>query len=216
MNATFASDRNDVPLAAISLSNGYLQAPSGVYFDGGDYTVMAWIYPRTFNSFSRIIDFSTGGTVNCIVCSLTNSNSGQPYHYISLSSSNYFELTSTQSLQLNKWQNVAFTFTNLIKKTRIYIDGVLVANGTSTFQPNNIQRTSNYIGKSNYGDPNADATFDELKIFSVALTQSQILFEMRNEFYDENSTDSITTASSSTSTTPTSTNTILGKNKEMF
>ncbi len=81
-NADFITDRNGVASSALSLSNGYVQAPSGAYFDGGDFSVMAWVYPRAFNYFSRIIDFGNGQFNENIVGSLTYQSSSQPYQSI--------------------------------------------------------------------------------------------------------------------------------------
>jgi hypothetical protein len=97
--------------------------------------------------------------------------------------SNSIALVSNTPIQLHQWQHLAFTFSSLTLKANIYVNGLIVATGKATSSPNNILRTSNFIGKSNWGNPNADAIFDELKIFSVALTQSQIKKEMSNEFY---------------------------------
>jgi hypothetical protein len=109
---------------------------------------------------------------------------GKAFHTISKNTSNVLSVSSNKAFTQNKWQHVAFTFSNATLKSYIYLDGVLTATGTATGGPTNIVRNSNYIGKENpYWNPNANAIFDELKIFSVALTQSQILKEMQNEFY---------------------------------
>ena len=48
----------------------------------------------------------------------------------------------------------------------------------------NVKRNISYIGKSNWiADSNADADFDELKIFNRGLTKQEILFEMNNEIF---------------------------------
>ncbi len=92
-------------------------------------------------------------------------------------------LQSSQALSLNKWQHVTFTFISSNKQANIYVNGVLTATGTATYLPNNVVRSSNFIGKTNIVvNKNADAIYDEIKIFSVALTQSQIQFEMTNEW----------------------------------
>jgi hypothetical protein len=38
-----------------------------------------------------------------------------------------------------------------------------------------VQRTRNYIGKSNWPDANADAVYDDLKIYNEALAPDLIL-----------------------------------------
>ena len=184
MNPTFTFDRFNVSNSAISLSNGFVKAPGGVYFSGGDYTVMAWVYPRAFISFSRLLDFGNGAGTDNICFALTYSTSGQPQQYIYKGASNVLSLNSSQMLELNKWQHLTFTFLNSTKKAKIYVNGVLTANGTSNGSPNNVARTSNYIGKSNNAaDGLVNAIYDEIKIFNIALSQLQIVLEQTNDYY---------------------------------
>ncbi len=45
-------------------------------------------------------------------------------------------------------------------------------------QTNDLTRTTNYIGKSNWAtNPNADAIYDEFKIYQGALSSSDIMNE---------------------------------------
>ncbi len=57
----------------------------------------------------------------------------------------------------------------------IYVNGNQVANDTLNV-PNNITRINNYIGKS---DLNADAIYDEFKIYEGALSSSNIMNEYK-------------------------------------
>ena len=200
-NAALISDRNGFNSSALNLSKGYVQAPNGVYFDGGNFTVMAWIYPRAFNSYSRLIDFGNGENNDNVICTISEGTSGK-VRTAFFNSSILFGLTSNQTLQLNKWQHVAFTFSPL-KDASIYVNGKLTAQLVNPqVRPNNVTRTKNYIGKSySTNDGLANAIFDELKIFSVALNQSQVQFEMNNDFYDLLSPPNSLTTSLSTSLT---------------
>jgi len=56
----------------------------------------------------------------------------------------------------------------------IYVNGIQGATGFLGV-PGNVQRTSNYIGKSNWPDRNADAVYDDLKIYNEALAPDLIL-----------------------------------------
>jgi hypothetical protein len=184
VNAEFSSDRFNISNSSISLLNGYLQAPPGVYFSGDDYTVMVWIYPRAFSSWSKIIDFGNGRSSNNIVCSLTRSTTGKPVLENFLVSKNVLSISSTQLLKLNVWQHVAFVYSNSTLAASIYVNASLFAAGKATGPMNkNVLRSSCFIGKSSWSDPNINAIIDEFKIFTVALNQSQIVFEMQNEFF---------------------------------
>ena len=185
LNAAFASDRFNVANGAMSLSSGYLQAPNGVYFTGSSFTIMTWIYPRAFDNLARIIDFGNGADSDNVVWMFSYDTTGQLYQYLDQSANAILDYHTSQSIQLNQWQHVSFVFdkSSPSNNINIYVNGVLFDTTTLTGQLNNVIRTSNYIGKSNAADPNANAIFDELKIFNVALTQSQIRFEMTNEWF---------------------------------
>ena len=195
LNYIFTSDMTSASSSSLSLSSGFVQAPGGIYFNNGDFTVMAWIYPRTFVSNSRIIDFGNSLQTDNIVFSLSDGTSGSPSVTFNQINSIPFSLISTQLLKLNQWQHVSFVFSNSTMNVFIYMNGVIVGVGTASSPPNSLARTNNFIGKSNSaGISNADAIFDEIKIFSVALTQSQIRLEMNNNLFG-NSIVSVSTSS---------------------
>ena len=59
----------------------------------------------------------------------------------------------------------------------LYINGVQFGS-KSGYLMNNVVRTTNYIGRSNWIDPNINAVLDEIKIFNRPLTVSEICTEM--------------------------------------
>jgi hypothetical protein len=75
-NFYFYPDRNNDPFSAVYLLNGYLQAPEGVYFDGGDYTVMTWVYPFELDGWSILLFFGTYFEPDDMYFSLSNGFSG--------------------------------------------------------------------------------------------------------------------------------------------
>ena len=155
---------------AANFSSGYLRAPQGVYFSG-DFTIVASVFFKTFENNGRIIDFGNNWSSDNIILSLDktfprlvgviwNGNS-QSYIYSPMS-----------SIQLNKWYHVAFTLQGT--QGSLYINGVLVSKAT-LLVPRNIVRSTNYIGKSNWGDDsNANALYSGIKIYKIALSAGQV------------------------------------------
>jgi len=92
------------------------------------------------------------------------------------SSRSFIETSLSSKINLNEWYFISFVLNGTIGY--IYVNGDQVATNTLNV-PNNITRTSNYIGKSNYDDPNADAIYDELKIYQGALSSADILNEYK-------------------------------------
>jgi hypothetical protein len=184
VNASLTFDRFGIADSALSLSNGYYKVPSGVFFKGTELTIMGWVKVRSFQTHSRLIDFGNGIDNENIVMSLSD---GQPYIFLKTGVDDFFG-HSLQSLNLNKWHHLAcvFSFPNYF----IYIDGnlatVLGSKAPFTsFSLANVVRSSNFIGRSNWflngnGNPDADAYFDDLKIFNRALSQQEIKSEMNN------------------------------------
>ncbi len=78
--------------------------------------------------------------------------------------------------RLNTWIYIALTTSG--SNARMYVDGALALNNTQPVA-RLVSRTSNLLGSTNWPDDAAiggatNADYDEIKIFSRALTQSQI------------------------------------------
>jgi hypothetical protein len=160
---SFVPDRYGSVDQAIYFNQGYLQVPAGVYFTG-DFTVTAWIYLKSYQSYSRIIDFD--GYIILGMTSTTSQIFGKIFQN--------FE-TSPPIINLNEWYFISFVLSGTTGY--IYVNGKQVITGLLQI-PNNIARTNNYIGKSNWAsDSNADAIYDEIKIFKGALSSTDILNE---------------------------------------
>ena len=173
LSYSFVPDRFCSLNSAIYFNHGYLKVPVGVYFSG-DFTVTAWIYLKSYQYYSRIIDFGNGqASANIVFSMFTNSLTlfGRIYNYSSTS----HVLSTSPIINVNQWYFISFVLSGTTGY--IYVNGSQVANGTLS-SPNNITRKINYIGKSNWAsDSNADAIYDEIKIFKGALSSTDILNE---------------------------------------
>ena len=166
--------QNARPGTALSLDgvSGYAQAPNGVWFSS-DFTIEGWVFVRNYNSWSRLIDFADGPGTNLVYLALSGGTTGFPYMGVFTNNNNGTPtLQANTQLPLNQWTHLAAT----LKGTTgtIYINGIPVGTGTLNLPPN-VVRTNNYIGRSNYSqDGYANALFDDIRIWNVARTQSQI------------------------------------------
>jgi len=171
---SFTNDRFCSPNSSIYFNKGYLQVPNGVYFSG-DFTVTAWINLKTSRSWARIFDFGNGQIDNVFLGMYGTSS--QLVGKIYKGSSQSQILTSSIVINLNEWYFISFVLSDTTGF--IYVNGNQAVNGTLNV-PNNVTRTTNYIGKSNWAtDSNiyADAIYDEFKINKVALSSSDIMNE---------------------------------------
>jgi len=169
---SFTFDRFNSSNSAIYFNQGYLQVPSSVYFSG-DFTFTAWIYLKSYKNNSRFFDFGDGKSSNNIGLAMSGLTS-QIYGFI-LKDSSVLQIETSSIINLNQWYFISFVLGGTTGC--IYVNGIQVATGTLNL-PNNLQRTSNFIGKSNWAtDFNADAIYDEFKIYQGALSSSDIMNE---------------------------------------
>lgn len=169
-NANFVAATDGTQNKYLLLLGTYLEAPPAVYFSG-DLTVTVWIKPLTNKYWTRVFDFGNGQSADNVALSSSTVADGKPTFTIFTNGDS--QIKSNTALQLNIWSYLAVTLSGNIGT--IYIDGVIVAS-SSLNRPNNVLRTKNYIGKSNWaGDNMADQYLRMFKIYNRALTQSEII-----------------------------------------
>ena len=145
--------------------------PINVNFDKG-LTVEAWVWYDAFQSWSRIIDFGNGqgsdnimfsnvGTESKLALSIYKGGSGQDLRSPSV------------ILELGKWLHLAATL-DPAGNAVLYKNGLPVAASKITL-PNNINRTQNYIGKSNWSaDPYFKGKMAEVRFWNRVRTPAEI------------------------------------------
>ena len=168
------ADRFGNATGAIQLNgtNGYIDVPDGVYFNGGPFTVSCWFNKQTNANFSRLFDFGNGQQSNNILAILTNGTNGRAgaQNYTGAAAQ---AITSTPSAQsLNLWFHFTYSWSNGVG--RVWINGVQVASGNQN-APVNIMRTINYIGRSNWAsDAYANARLDDFRLYTRELSAIEI------------------------------------------
>ena len=98
--------------------------------------------------------------------------SSKSIHYIFwLDSSRFYNYF----LELGAWYHLGF----VIQGTTgyFYVNTTEIKRSSFSAAPN-VTRTKNFIGRSNYEDTDANATYDDIKIYEGVLTQTEI----HNEF----------------------------------
>ncbi|MFM2286803.1 MAG: hypothetical protein RLZZ543_2300 [Bacteroidota bacterium] len=160
---------------ALSFDGGanYVEVPAAVYFNS-DFTIECWVKPRSFGNWARVIDFGNGAGANNVLLAYTWGTTGNPAIHIDGA-----QFMADHALELDVWSHVAVSLIG--NSCTIYINGIpSVTNEMPT--PSDVVRSQCFIGRSNWGgDPNADATFDELRIFNYGKTEAEILAGMHIE-----------------------------------
>ena len=159
----------------VTASSQHVTVPSGVWFSGA-FTMEGWVYIRSFPVYSRLFDFGNGAGASNILLAVTQGTSGMPaVDMFTTGGSSCSQFASPSALPLNTWTHLAATFDGTSLWT-IYVNGASVKTGTSSCVEPSVTRTLNYIGRSNWaGDGYADGLFDDMRIWNVSRTASQIL-----------------------------------------
>ncbi len=158
---TLANNRFCDSNSAIYLTQSYLRAPSGINLTS-DFTVTLWMYFKSFRKNSGLISFGNKSSKDTFSILL---HSASQLTVLARNKKTSHNIT-TSKLQLNKWYHVALVFSRA--NAYVYVNGTLVCNG-SLLMKNNVSRSINLIGD------NADAIFDELKLYHGPMTANQVL-----------------------------------------
>ena len=167
----FVQDRLSNINGAIFTNPGYYALPPGIYFYT-KFSFLTWIKVFEFTDWSRIIDCGNAQTDNILI-SLSYVDYEIPYAQIYENNAGQALVMPTTNLTAYKltWFHMATVYDGTF--LMMYVNGNIVANSTSN-PPNAVERNECYIGHSNYGDPDASACFDDLMIFSRALTIDEV------------------------------------------
>ena len=170
---SFVQDRHGNANSAIFINDGYLTLPNLIYFSG-DYSATVWVNIQANKNWFRIFDIGNGAGVDNVLL-------GFSQYSLLLATKVHLGISTigikkvTTPIIINKWYFIAVTLQGT--NVKLYIDGVELLSDQSLI-PNEIIR-GGYIGRSiwtDYGanDQNANAYYDDLKIFNRALSFGEI------------------------------------------
>ncbi|MFM8419048.1 MAG: LamG domain-containing protein, partial [Verrucomicrobiota bacterium] len=136
---------------------------------GRAVTVEGWVYPRSHSSWQRIVDIGNGTAMNNIVLIASEGTSGRPVFSV-LSGA----VTAPNPIPLNTWTHVAGVVDS-DRTLRLYINGRLVASAVATSQVDDVARSSNLVGSSNWpGESPLDGSLADVRLWNTARTPAQI------------------------------------------
>jgi len=157
---------------------------SSLQITGNKITLEVWINVNEFKSqpFAGSVivkdqgSNSSGYMIRCGGDGIINFNIGNgSWHEIN---------TPANSIQLNNWHHVAATYDGT--SMRIYIDGELNAQSNMTFTIGNAVNSNLYIGESpGFSGRVFNGKIDEVRIWNVTRTQSQVQSTMNTELAPE-------------------------------
>ena len=159
---------------AVQLSgNGqYVALPAGVVNGLTDVTVACWVNPAAITTWSRIFDFGSGTTAYMFLT--VNSGSGPRFAITTSGAGGEQQISYGSQFPARQWSHVAVTLSG--GTGTLYLNGAPVATKTGiTLTPSSLGATgNNWIGRSQYGDPDLNGSVDEFQIYNRALSAAEV------------------------------------------
>lgn len=176
VNVSFTSDRRGDTREAVYMNSGYCQLKPDFYFDGGNFTVIAWI-KVVGNLVYRLplMEFATSSGTNQFFIMFTSPSTlnATTSFFKGGSASQY--ATANKLLNVGQWYHLTVTFDGNLS---FYFNGSCVSRVPSSFRPNNIIRNSSFFGKSVLTTLKMNASIDSVKIYGRALNLTEILADV--------------------------------------
>ena len=154
-------------------SNGYVTLPTGLMSDVNDFTIAAWAKVDVSATWARIFDFGSS-TSNYMFLTPRASNGFVRYEIVTGGVTQ--QINSTKTIAPGGWHHFAVTLSGTTGI--LYVDGVEIGRHTAmTSKPSSlgINNSQNWIGKSQWNDPLLTGAIDEFRIYSKALSASEIV-----------------------------------------
>jgi len=161
-------------------SSEYVTLPSGVVSSLSACTIAFWANLDSVTSWQRFFDFGTGTTKYMFLTPKNSSTSKIRFAITTSGSSGEKQIDGQAAFPATGWHHIAVTLDGA--KGTLYVDGQQVGQNTSmTLTPSSLGSTNlNYIGKSQYSDPYLTGRVDDFRIYSRALSASEITSLMAN------------------------------------
>jgi hypothetical protein len=173
-NVTLVADRFGTANSAVYCNNSYLTVPPGIYFSG-DFTICGWVKVIQIVAWTRLLDFGIGTPQDNVYLILSMWNLMQPVVTVFNNKNYSSEYSSGYTLNVGQWFHIAAVLQGT--QVSLYVNGISINNRTS-YSPRNVIRTNCFVGCDMNGSAQANAYFDDIKIFNRSLSQSEIIVDM--------------------------------------
>ena len=171
----FVAGRIDNAINFPAASSQYATLPSGIVSGFTDFTVSTWVKVNAFATWQRIFDFGTGTTNYMFLTTQYGTGGSAAKLRFGIRTATVAEqnVSGTIALVAGAWTHVAVTRSGTTM--RLYVNGSLAGSGTIALNPSDLGvTTQNYLGKAQFNDPYLNAALDDFRLYSQALSASEI------------------------------------------
>jgi len=166
-------------------ATAYATLPTGIVRSLSDFTISTWVKMDALSNWMRVFDFGNSTTQYMFLSvqagtTTVNNIKSSIVRYAIKNGGTELNVSAPYAFPLNTWVQLAVTQSG--NTARLYINGSLVATNTAlNIKPSQLTATGtttgttlNYLGKSQFSDPMFNGSIDEFKIYSRALSDSEI------------------------------------------
>ncbi len=157
----------------LSGSSQYVALPTGILAGATAFSVATWVRLDSLTNWQRLFDFGSSSAVSMFLT--PRSSTGTARFAITTSGSGGEQrINAPAALPTGAWTHVAVTLGGGLAV--LYVGGAEVArNAAVTLTPASLgSTTQNWIGRSQYADPYLDGAVDSFRVYSRALTASEV------------------------------------------
>ena len=152
-------------------TNQYIDLPDGLYDFSKGCTISLWVYPTAVQSWSRFIDFGNGSASDNIWFGRRSDSNDLAFECWSGGSNNGM-VSAANAITLDEWQMFTVTVDSS-GNARLFKNGQLIQTGNT--MPTSVNRTNNYIGRSNWsGDAYYQGSMDDIIIYNYNISDSEV------------------------------------------
>ncbi len=154
-------------------ANGYVSFPAGLVSSLDDFSIAVWVRQDSLAAWSRIFDFGSG-TGTYMFLTPDSDDGTVRFAMTTTGTGGEQKISTTSALSTGVWHHVVVTLSNTVGV--LYLDGVEAGrNNNLTLKPSSLGNTTlNYLGKSQFADPNLPGALDDFRIYARALSTSEI------------------------------------------
>jgi uncharacterized protein len=156
----------------LSGTNQHVNLPTGIVTGLADFTIACWVNPGAISTWSRIFDFGSG--TGSYMFLTVSAGAGPRFAITTSGAGGEQQISLSGQLPVGQWTHVAVTLSG--STGTVYINGTTAGSNTSmTLTPSSLGATgNNWIGKSQYGDPDLNGAIDEFQIYNRALSGTEV------------------------------------------
>jgi hypothetical protein len=158
-------------------TSGYATLPIGPLVQSlNSATFATWVnWAGSGSQWCRIFDF--GSSTDVYMFLTPNSGSSSLRFAITTGSSGGESQLSRTGILSSGWHHVAVAIDGATRAMQMYLDGQLVASGTTNTLPSALGNTTqNYLGHSQWDDPYLPGSIDDFRIYNRALTEAEVRY----------------------------------------